>query len=103
MEHATLRPSKFLVSWFFFSPVEQPRLILHIDGSPDVTTQESDTTLTILEESIPDEEINEEIVDDQNVLTEVKLPACICKFKLLPCSSITQLFTQIKGVIYHFH
>ena len=65
-----------------------------------MTTQESDATTTILEESIPDEEINKEIVDDPNILTEVKLPACICKFKLLPCSSITQLLTQIEGGLY---
>ena len=73
------------------------------DGSLDVTTQESDTTLTVLEESIPDKEINKEIVDDPNVLAKVnkvKLPAHICKFKLLPCSSITQPFTQIEGGLY---
>ena len=70
------------------------------DRSPNVTTQESDATLTVLEEYTLDEEINKEIVDDPNVLTEVKLPACICKFKFLPCSSITQWFIKIEDGLY---
>ena len=68
-----------------------------VGKSPDTITQDINTTL---EDSVPDEDINKEIVDDPNVLAEVKLLACICKFNLLSCSSITQPFTQIKGVLY---
>ena len=36
-----------------------------------------------MEESRPDEDINEEIVDDPNVLAEVTLPSRICQLQLL--------------------
>ena len=48
----------------------------------DTAVQDNDESRTILEESRPDEDINEEIVDDANVLAEVTLPSRTCQFQL---------------------
>ena len=68
-----------------------------VGKSPDTITQDINTTM---EDLVPDKDTKKEIVDNPNILAEVKLPAHVCKFNLLSCSSITQSFTQIEGVLY---
>ena len=47
-----------------------------------MAVQDDNASWTILEESRPDEDTNEEIVDDPNVLAEVTLPSRICQLQL---------------------
>src|ERR1700677_4611278 len=48
----------------------------------DTAAQDDNASQTILEESKPDEDVGEEIVDDPNVLAEVTLPSRICQLQL---------------------
>ena len=64
-------------------------LIQFYSEPPDTAIQDDDRT--ILEESRPDEDINEEIVDDPNVLAEVTLPSRICQLQLFMYRTVTFL------------
>ena len=87
MEHASLTYSRPLVIcclvifrcfWYHFTAPTKDSESLDTAGVQD----DDNAIRTVPEESRPDEDINEEIVDDANVLAKVTLPSRICQLQL---------------------
>lgn len=84
MDHVSPRFSRSSVSYcliffiVYFTALAQDPEPLQVD-----TAAQDDASQIILEESKPDEDINEEIVDDPYVLAEVTLPSRICQLLLI--------------------
>jgi hypothetical protein len=88
MEHVSLRYSRPLVScyfvnfhcfWFNFTAPTDNLEPPQVDTATQA--QDDDNANWMLNESRPDEDINEEIVHDPNVLAEVTLPSRICQLQ----------------------
>jgi hypothetical protein len=62
---------------YFTAPTEDS------DSEAPLGTAIQDDGNAILEDTRPDEDINEEIVDDPNVLAEVTLPSRICQLQII--------------------